>query len=165
MEYVFVGKIVNTHGIKGELRIKSFFEHKDKVFVPGHYIYIGEDFTKYKINTYRVHKDYDMVTLDGFNNINDVLFLLKKSVYVKKDDLSLDDDEYLIDDLIGFNVYMGNTLKGAVSNIYLIDSKRRIMDVETENGIVKIPFHKDLIKEVLLDDKKLIVEEVEGMFI
>ena len=165
MEYAYVGKVVNTHGIKGEIRIKSYFEHKDKVFVPEHYIYIGEDFTKYKIKTYRVHKDYDMVTLDGFNNINDVLFLLKKNVYVKKDDLSLEDDEYLIDDLIGFNVYMGNALKGAVSNIYLVDSKRRIMDVETDKGIVRIPFHKDLIKEILLDDKKLIVEEVEGLFI
>ena len=164
MEYAYVGKVVSTHGIKGELRIKSFFEYKDRVFVPGQYIYIGEDFQKYKIITYRVHKDYDMVTLEGFNNINDVLFLLKKNVYVKKEDLSLVDEEYLIDDLIGFNVYMGNNLKGAVSNIYLVDSKRRIMDVDTTTGIVKVPFHKDLIEEVNLNNKKLIIKEMEGLF-
>ena len=164
MEYVYVGKVVNTHGIKGEIRIKSFFEYKDRVFIPGSFIYIGEDFSKYKIITYRVHKDYDMVTLEGFNNINDVLFLLKKNVYVKKEDLSLDGEEYLIDDLIGFNVYMGNNLKGAVSSINLVDSKRRVMNVDTSDGVVKVPFHKDLIEEVNLDNKKLILKELEGLF-
>lgn len=164
MDFVYIGKVVNTHGIKGEIRIKSYFEHKDKVFIPNHYLYIGENFDKYKIRTYRRHKDYDMVTLEGFNNINDVLFLLKKKVFVSRNDLLLNENEYIIDDLIGFSVYVGNALKGAVSNIYLIDPKRRIMDVETTNGIVKVPFHKDFIKEVKNDEKKLILETVEGLF-
>lgn len=165
MEYAYVGKVVNTHGIKGEIRIKSYFEHKDKVFIPNHYIYIGEEFEKYKILTHRVHKDFDMVTLEGYNNINDVLFLLKKNVYVLKDDLNLKEDEFLLDELIGFGVYVGNALKGAVSDIYLAGPKRHIMDVETENGIVKVPFHKDLIKGISKEEKKIELEMIEGMFV
>ena len=34
-DYIYIGKIVNTHGLKGEIRIISDFEFKDKVFVPG----------------------------------------------------------------------------------------------------------------------------------
>ena len=40
-EYIYIGKIVNTHGIKGEIRILSDFEKKDSVFVVGMPIYIG----------------------------------------------------------------------------------------------------------------------------
>ena len=43
MEYVCIGKLVNTHGIKGEVRILSDFEFKNKVFVKGFKLYIGKD--------------------------------------------------------------------------------------------------------------------------
>ena len=58
-----VGKIVSTHGIKGELRILSDFEYKDKVFVVGNELIINNK--PYKIRTYRRHKNFDMVTLDS----------------------------------------------------------------------------------------------------
>ena len=75
MNNVYIGKVVNTHGIKGEIRILSDFPYKDKVFLIDNEIIIGNN--KYIIKSYRVHKGYDMVTLDGYNDINDVLFLLK----------------------------------------------------------------------------------------
>ena len=68
MSKIVVGKYVNTHGIKGEIRIKSNFDYKDKVFQIGHKIIIDNEV--YEINSYRVHKDYDMVTLIGIDDIN-----------------------------------------------------------------------------------------------
>ena len=52
MNYINVGKIVNTHGIKGELRILSKFRHKDKVFIKGNTLYIGKKKEKFIINSY-----------------------------------------------------------------------------------------------------------------
>ena len=43
MNYLYIGKLVNTHGIKGEVRILSNFRHKDKVFVKGFKFYVGKD--------------------------------------------------------------------------------------------------------------------------
>ena len=43
MEYVYIGKLVNPHGIKGEVKLLSNFEYKDKAFVVGMNFYIGED--------------------------------------------------------------------------------------------------------------------------
>ena len=63
-----IGKFVNTHGIKGEIRIKSDFSRKDLIFKKGNYIYINNN--KFLIKSYRVHKNYDMLTFDGINNIN-----------------------------------------------------------------------------------------------
>ena len=79
MKKVYLGKIVSTHGIKGELKIKSTFPYKEKAFRIGNHLIIEEK--KYEIKTYRVHKQFDMVTLDNYHDINEVLFLLKKNVY------------------------------------------------------------------------------------
>ena len=93
MNKILIGKVVNTHGIKGEIRILSDFPFKEKVFNIDNKIIINDK--EYIIKSYRVHKEYDMVTLDGFNNINDVLFLLKNNVYILEDSLNLSDDEIL----------------------------------------------------------------------
>ena len=77
-DFIFIGNIVNTHGIKGELRIISDFKYKDRVFLNNRRIYIGEEHIEEVINTYRRHKIFDMVTLKGYDNINQVLKYLKK---------------------------------------------------------------------------------------
>ena len=62
MEKVYVGKIVSTHGIKGEIRILNHFNFKDKVFKIGNKLIIDDK--EYEIKSHRVHKGFDMVTLD-----------------------------------------------------------------------------------------------------
>ena len=71
-EYIYVGKIVNTHGIKGEIRILSDFDKKNKVFIPGMIIYIGRKKEKKVIRTYRHHKNFEMITMNGYSDINEV---------------------------------------------------------------------------------------------
>lgn len=112
MERVFIGKVVNTHGIKGEFRIKSDFELKSRVFVVGKSILI--DGVSYKINSYRVHKGYDMVTVDGLNDINDVIPFKGKRVFVDREDLHLKDNECLMEDYIGFDVVLNSQTIGRV---------------------------------------------------
>ena len=102
MNKVYLGKYVNTHGIKGEIRIKSSFPYKDKVFKKNNEIIILDN--TYLINSYRVHKDYDMVTLDGISDINMIPFPKNISVFIDKDKF-LSKNEYLDSDLIGFIVY------------------------------------------------------------
>ncbi len=46
MDYIKIGKIVNTHGIKGEVRLLSKFPYKDKVFVKDMNIYIDKKYKK-----------------------------------------------------------------------------------------------------------------------
>ena len=82
MDKVYIGKIVSCHGIKGELRILSKFRHKDKVFIKGNTLYIGKKKEKFIINSYRYHKIFDMVTFDGYTNINEVLYLKGLNVII-----------------------------------------------------------------------------------
>ena len=96
MKYIKVGTIVNTHALKGEVRIISNFEYKDKVFKINNTLYIGMSKSEEVIETYRVHKNFDMVKFKGIDNITDVLKYKGSAVYVNIDDLKLKDDEILI---------------------------------------------------------------------
>ena len=82
MNFITVGKIVNTHGIKGELRILSSLSEQEKkaIFQVGSHLII--DGISYEITSYRRHKNYDMVKFKGINYINDVLKYKGKKVYV-----------------------------------------------------------------------------------
>ena len=67
MDLIYIGKLVNTHGIKGEVRIISDFKYKKNIFKKDSQIVI--DNVKYIIESYRQHKIYDMVTLKNINSI------------------------------------------------------------------------------------------------
>ena len=115
MNYLYLGKIVNTHGIKGEIRIISNFERKDLVFNPNFKIYIGDDKEEKVINTYRHHKNFEMITLKGINDINDVLKYKGLDVYIKRDDLKL--DNFLINDLINYKIVNNKKYYGIIKEI------------------------------------------------
>ncbi len=156
MDLIYIGKIVNTHGIKGELRLLSSFEFKERVFKPNKKIYINNK--EYVINTYRHHKMFDMITLKGFTNINEVLFLKNQLVYFNRLDLNLTEEEYLITDLIGLEVYYNNELKGIITNIELGKNPLIIID---KNKYV--PYQNNFIQEINLTKRKIILKNCEGL--
>lgn len=160
MDLVYVGKIVNTHGIKGELRIKSDFERKDLVFKVGNKIMIEQE--EHTIRTYRFHKIYDMITIDELDNINDVLCYVGKKVYVSRDSLKLKETDYLLSDLIGLNVVFKDTVYGIVKDYS--NTLNPLLQIEYDKTYY-IPINSNFIKNVDLEKKELIVENIEGLII
>ena len=157
MEFINIGKIVNTHGIKGELRILSDFRHKDKVFKVGMKFYVGKEKEEFIVNSYRFHKIFDMVTFKGFHNINDVLYLKGRQVYINKEDLVLDDGEVYIEDLIGYDVIIGEKVLGKVTGVMYNSKANDNLKV----GDVLIPYVKDLI--IKIEDNKIYFKEIGGL--
>ena len=160
MEKIYVGKVVTTHGIKGEIRIISDFPFKDKVFVPGKKIIIRKN--NYIINSYRVHKKFDMITLDGYNDINEVLFLLKKNVYILEEDLNLDDDEVLDEELLTYKVINDDGEVGSVLEIFFASKDNKILRVKF-NKEVLIPFNSPIITSIDKKNKCINVSLIDGM--
>ncbi len=163
MDYILIGKIVNTHGIKGEIRIISDFEFKDKVFVPGFNIYIGKDKIKETITSYRHHKIYEMITMDGYKDINEVIKYLKENVYILKKDLKLNDNEYLDKDLIDFKVYESDNLIGVVSNITYASETNKLLEVLNNDKKILIPFNDEFVININLQEKRIDVKLIKGM--
>ena len=152
MNKIIIGKYVNTHGIKGEIRIKSNFKFKERVFKVGSEIIIDKP---YIIKSYRVHKGYDMVTLEGINSINDILNLKNSLVYIERDKyLSLSD--YLDEDLVGFSILCNSEKLGIVSNIIYMNNKKLI-----EVNDILVPF--ELIENIDFKKRIITVSYLEGL--
>ncbi len=146
MNKLYIGKIVNTHGIKGELRIKDnlTIKQRDEIFKIGSNLIIEDK--SYKITSYRVHKDYDMVTFEGFNNINEVLFLKGKKVYKSKNEINLNNEDILDSELITYKVKTTDNIEGKILDIEETGNNYKILRLLIDNNEVLVPYHKDFVK-------------------
>lgn len=162
MEFVYIGKIVGTHGIKGEVRIISNFDKKEKVFLIDMPIYVGNDKQRETINSYRKHKNYDMITLKGIDNINDVLKYKGQKVYVERIDLKLEND-YIIDDLIGMNIVSKGISYGIVNDIF-DNNGNTLLQISFEKNYY-IPYNSVYIKRISLEEKSIEVENVKDLIL
>ncbi|MBQ8218973.1 MAG: 16S rRNA processing protein RimM [Bacilli bacterium] len=163
MKYVLIGKIVNTHGLKGEVRILSSFKYKDRVFKNGMKIYIGKDKISEVINSYRYHKIFDMITMNGYDNINQILKYKGEYVFINKEDLTLNENEYLDEDIIGLKVIVDNLEKGIVKRIDK-HNKNEVLVIKNNNKDYLIPYNFDIIENINLEKKEMIVKNIIGLF-
>lgn len=161
MELIYIGKITSTHGIKGELKIKSNFEYKDKVFAIGNKLVI--DNKDYIIKSYRSHKGFDMVTLNDYKDINEVLFLINKKVYIEKESNFIS-DVILDEDLLKFNANI-NGEKGTIKEIFFASPNNKIIRVLINGKEVLVPFNKEFIKDINKDKKEVNIELIDGMML
>lgn len=157
MDLIYVGRVVNTHGLKGEIRILSDFKFKQNVFKKGIRLNILSD--TLTINSYRTHKNYDMVIFEGLNSIEDVLQYKGEKVYINREDLEY--EGYLDEDLIGMEVYDNDKYMGKVSNIL----KNNVQDILViENGKKHmVPNVSEFVKDIDLENKKIFINYIKGL--
>lgn len=149
----YIGKIVNTHGIKGEVKIISNIKHKDLIFKKGNIVIIQNE--KLTINSYRTHKNFDMITFKDINDINDVLKYKGLNVYIE----DKDSDIYLDEDYIGLEVYSSRYI-GKIEDI-MNNTKQDIFVIENNDKKYYVP--DVFVKEIDIKNNKMIIEEIDGL--
>ena len=161
--YICIGKIINTFGIKGELKINSDFEYKDRIFTKDMIIYIGNLKKEEKISTHRVHKNYDLIVFDGYTNINEVLKYKGELIYIERKDLKLNNNEYLLNDLVGLNIIDNENILGVV-----IDYEKTVNNVLLKikgNKTFYIPLYSEFIKEIDKKNRRIITNNGSDLII
>lgn len=161
MKEVLIGTIVNTHGLKGELKIVSDFNYKDYVFTKGFTLYVGKNRKPFKIISYRHHKIYDMVVLEGIDNIDLALSYKGDDVYINRCDLQI--DGYINEDIIGFDVVVNDKKIGKVTSIINNGAHDIIVFNDSYDCKQMIPFVNEYVKDVNLTKKVVNIEVVEGL--
>jgi len=157
MDLIYIGEVINTHGLKGEIRILSKFKFKKNVFKKGFKLYISND--SLIINTYRTHKNYDMVTFEGLNTIEDILKYKGESVYIDRNELEY--DGYLDEDLIGMDVYNEDKYMGKVIEIL----KSNFQDILViQNGKKHmVPNVDEFVKKIDIENNKIEINYIKGI--
>ena len=160
MEYLEVGKIVNTHALKGEVKIKSY-SSQDR-FKENNILYLGNDKIEVKIKSHRFKEGFHYCVFYNFEDINLILPYKNKFLYIKESDLEpLEEDEYYIKDLIGLKVYNEDKKYiGIVKEVSEYPSNFMLEILKEDNKIALVPFRKEFVLEV---SDIIIIHEIEGL--
>ena len=160
MNWIYIGEIVNTHGIKGEVRLISDFDYKKQAFKPGQKIYVGKRKEELTIQSYRTHKNYDMFTFKGINDINDVIMYKGDSAYIDRNSIQI--DGYFNEDIIGLDVYDNETKLGQVEQI-MRSKAHDILVIKGNKKKQMVPYIKEYIKEIDLKNHRIHIYVIEGL--
>jgi len=165
-ELVLLGKVAATHGIRGQLAVVSFSgEFSTILSLPAVLLKGPENrMESFEVERAAVHRNRVLLTLKGFTNINEVLHLVGREFFARRDQLPpLDEGEFYWCDLIGLSVTTdeGETL-GRIAEI--IDTGSN--DVYVVRGGAKeylIPALEDIVVNVDLDQGIMTVSPPEGL--
>ncbi len=153
-KYLDAGKIVNTHGIRGELKIyplcdsPEFLLEFDRFFIDGDEI---------EVVSSRVHKNVVLMRLEGIDHIDKAETMIGKILRIDSDDVELDEGQYFIEDLIGMQVVdvdtgkeygkLKSVIQTGANDVYEVQGDKLylvpkidevVIDTDLEKGIIMI---------------------------
>lgn len=162
-----VGYILGFHGLKGEVKVKATTDFENERFKVGSILYLvkDNDCKKVVVKSVRVHKNNFLLSFENMFNLNDVEKYKGYSLKINEEMLhKLDDDEFYFFELIGLEVFdYKNNFLGKVKSI-LETGANEVLVVDKDGKDVLIPFVDKFIKETNIEDNKIILDEVEGLW-
>ena len=166
-KYISVGKILNFHGIRGEAKV-GFTKNQEDFFLglSAVFVKIDNGYIELKIKSARLNKGFALVKFENIDSINDVIQYKGAFLYVKENTIrdSLEEDEFLIDELIGLEVFDQYDKKQGfiigVSNNGASD----LLSIRTnDKKVVLIPFVKAIVTEVNIKARRIVINNIEGL--
>ena len=167
-KFVSVGKILNFHGIKGEAKVGSSKSQTDFVMsLDTLYLKDGNEYKPLHVESCRANKNVLIMKFEGIDSINDLLDLKGELLFVDDEVIreSLEEDEFLIDELVGLSVYdMENDKKlGFVIGVSNNGASDLISVKTNSKKICLIPFVKAIVPVVDIQNKKIKINNLEGL--
>ena len=161
-----IGQIVNSYGIKGFLKVVPYTDNITRFdSLKTIYIEKNKKLEEMQIEEVKYHNNLVLLKLKGIDDINDTLEY--KNCYIKidrKDAVELPKNSYFIVDLIGLEVYTEEgTLIGTLVDVFPTGSNDVYVVKDELGKQILLPAIGDVIKDVQLENKKMIVHLIEGL--
>ena len=168
MNYFNVGKIVNTQGLQGELRVLSVTDFSEERFKKGSRLSIFDDKNQFvmevEIASHRKQKNFDIVKFKGLYHINDVEKYKGCSLKVAEEDLSdLEEDEFYYHEIIGLDVYEGEQLIGQIKEILQPGANDVWVVARKGKRDLLLPYIPPVILKVDIPNGRVEVDIMEGL--
>ncbi len=162
MEYIAVGEVLNTHGIKGCLKLRPLTDNIER-FDEDVFYYLGDKKIKVKIKNYRMYKGFLYVDFEEFNDINQVLQFKKQFLYIDKNDrYELKDGSFYIDDLIGLKAYEEGKYVGDLVEV-ISTYGNDVYRIKNGDKEFMIPAVKEFVKNIDIENGLIDVVTIEEM--
>ena len=162
MSKVEVGKVVNTRGLRGEIKVYPYVDELE-VFNEYEYLLINE--VRYNIKGVKFFKNMVFVTLEGIDTIEKAETLKNFSCYLLEEDLpELSEGEFYIKDILGMAVITDEgVLLGTVSDV-LRTGSNDVFEIKREGKKpMYIPAIKDVVLEYNIAENKMTVHIIPGL--
>ncbi len=166
VEYLIVGQLINTHGVKGEMKATALTDDPQR-FKKLKWVYIDKNGTleKYDITGIKFFKQFVILK---FKNIDSIEAAEKlKGFYMKIDRanaVKLPKDSFFITDILGMSVYdENNKLLGKLSDVIQTGSNDVYIVKNDEGKEILIPALKSVVKEISLEEGKISVVLPKGL--
>lgn len=152
-EFLEIGKIVNTHGVRGEVKVQPWADSPE--FLLGfRTLYLDE--TPVKVRTGRVHKGMVILALEGVEDVNAAMALKNRVLYMRREDARLPRGSFFLQDILGAKVVteageelgeLADVLDLPGNPVYVVRGAREILipavpefvlRTDAENGVVTV---------------------------
>lgn len=162
-EYLEAGKIVTTHGVRGEVKIMPYTDTPE-LLCEFDRLFIGKDKSELYIDRARVAKNMVIAKIEGVDTVEAAEKYRNKVLFMHRDDLELDEDTYFIQDLIDMEVKdadsgfvygkITDVLQNGANDVYVIKGGREYL----------VPAIPDVIISTDIDSNIMQIRPLDGLF-
>ncbi len=172
-DFICIGKLSGCSGIKGLLKVTPFTEYPER-FLKLKRVYLFDerkslfalnpnDEFEFKIEKCDVTHAQITIKLEGINSKEEAAEFVHYEILIPEEEkLKLPKGKYFHYEIIGFNVYNGNELLGTLEKIDNYGSHDILNVKSIEGKEVLIPYREEFVKSIDADEKKIVVELIEG---
>lgn len=169
MDFLKIGQIVNTHGVKGEVKIYPYTDDIENIAGLKKICLDTETKLEYLVKGSKIVKNMIIFKLAGIDTIEQTKQVMHKYIYIKKEQIK-EENTYYIEDLINLDVYTVDNLDGIseasyfgkLENVFSTGAND-VYEVKTENTTVYLPAIKDVVLKISLEEKRIYVKLMEGL--
>ena len=163
--YFCIGKIVGTRGLKGELKVEPYTDFPEDFYEIKN-IFLDIESEPLSIKNIRVHKSQVLILLTDVQNRTQAEFMRGKLLYAFKKDIPLGEDRFFIEELKGCLVEdtNSNEIYGTVNDIFNTGANDIYSIITEEGKEYLLPIIDGTIKEINLEDNKIIINPIKGVF-
>lgn len=168
-QYLNVGKIVNTHGIRGEVKVISITDFSEQRYAVGNKLHLflpgSSHPLELTVKSHRKHKNFDLLTFENYSNINDVEAWKNGILKVAGEELEkLPEGEYYFHQIIGCEVYtIDGAALGKVEEILTPGANDVWVVKGPNNREYLIPYIENVVSDIQIDKNKIIITPIEGL--
>ena len=163
--FLEVGKVVNSRGICGELKIEHWCDSQD-VFCKIKKFYFNTDEAELNVTRLRPHKSFILMQIDSVNTKEQADALKGKILYANRDDIPIDKDSYFIEDLKGFKITDVATKQnyGTLNDVFKAGFND-VYSVISESGKeYLVPIIDGTVEEIDLEQGEIFINPISGVF-
>ena len=164
-QYLDSGKIVGTHGIKGEVRIEPWCDSPE-FLCAFKKLYLDEKGQTLIEVKSRPHKNITLAKIKGVDTIEAAEKLRGKIIYINRDDITLDEGVNFVQDLIGIEVKdaENGTVYGKITDVLRTGANDVYEITDSNNKKYLAPVIDEVVEEINVDGGFVLIRPMKGIF-